>query len=58
MKIAIGSDHRGFSAKEKIKAMLVGRGHEVVDLGTDSTAGFDYPDAAYPTCQSVVTGQT
>lgn len=57
MKVAIGSDHRGFTAKEKIKSMLATKGYEVVDLGTDSPSSFDYPDAAYPTCKAVVSGQ-
>jgi len=57
VKIAIGSDHRGYQAKEKIKAMLVSKGHETLDMGTDSPASFDYPDAAYPTCKAVVEGK-
>ena len=57
MKIAIGSDHRGFQAKEKIKAMLVSKGYETLDMGTDSPASFDYPDAAYPTCKAIMAGQ-
>jgi len=57
VKIAIGSDHRGYQAKEKIKAMLVSKGYETLDMGTDSPASFDYPDAAYPTCKAIVNGQ-
>lgn len=57
MKIAIGSDHRGFQSKEKIKGLLVSRGHEVLDVGTDSPSSCDYPDSAFPTCQAVVSGQ-
>lgn len=57
MIIAIGSDHRGYQAKEKIKAMLTSQGHEVLDNGTDATSSCDYPDAAYPTCKQVTTGQ-
>ncbi|GMV98544.1 MAG: ribose 5-phosphate isomerase B [Phycisphaerae bacterium] len=57
MKVAIGSDHRGYYAKEKIKALLAEKGYQVMDLGTDSPSSFDYPDAAYPTCRAVVSGQ-
>lgn len=57
MKVAIGSDHRGYQAKEKVKAMLISKGYEIIDMGTDSPSSFDYPDAAYPTCRAVVTGQ-
>ena len=38
MKIALGSDHAGFAYKEKVKALLISLGHEVVDCGTDSDA--------------------
>ena len=56
MRIAIGSDHRGYNAKEKIKAMLTSLGHEVLDAGADSPSSCDYPDAAYPTCKAVTSG--
>jgi len=58
LKIAIGADHRGYQAKEKAKALLASLGHEVVDFGTDSNASCDYPDAAYPACESVIAGTT
>lgn len=57
MKIAIGADHRGYQAKEKIKAMLTSKGYEVQDMGTGGPASCDYPDAAYPTCKAVTAGQ-
>lgn len=53
MKIAIGSDHRGFAAKEKIKSALASLGHEIHDYGTESQNSCDYPDSAYPTCKAV-----
>ncbi|MGQ9649090.1 MAG: ribose 5-phosphate isomerase B [Phycisphaerae bacterium] len=56
MKVAIGSDHRGYAAKEKIKSMLASKGYEVMDMGTDSPASCDYPDIAYPTCKMVTSG--
>lgn len=37
MKIALGADHGGFELKEKIKAHLIEKGYEVLDLGTHST---------------------
>ena len=46
MKIALAGDHAGFELKERIKAFLVGLKHEVLDLGTSSTAPVDYPDFA------------
>lgn len=47
MKIAIGSDHRGFETKEQIKAILSQLGHEFVDVGTNDSNPVDYPDPAY-----------
>lgn len=47
MKIAIGSDHRGFTLKKEIKDWLAATGVEVCDLGTDSEASCDYPDFAF-----------
>ena len=46
MKIAIGADHRGYLAKEKLKSLLEQLGYEVTDFGTDSPKSFDYPDVA------------
>lgn len=47
MKIALGSDHRGFKAKEQIKAIIAQLGHEFVDVGTTDGNPVDYPDMAY-----------
>jgi len=50
MKIAVGSDHRGFHSKQRLKSFLVEQGHEVTDCGADSDASSDYPDYAIPAC--------
>ena len=47
MKIAIGSDHRGFEAKQQIKGIIAELGHECIDFGTDNSNPVDYPDLAY-----------
>ena len=47
MRVAIGSDHRGFEAKEVLKSILTQLGHEFVDMGTGSNDPVDYPDVAY-----------
>lgn len=57
MRIAIGADHRGYQTKEKIKVMLSSKGFEVRDYGTECPTSCDYPDAAYPTCKSVTSGE-
>ena len=56
MKIAIGSDHRGYNAKEQIRAVLQGMGHEVADLGTHSTEACDYPDTGFAVAGAVSNG--
>jgi ribose 5-phosphate isomerase B len=47
MKVVIGSDHRGFEAKQQIKAIVTQSGHECVDIGTSNSHPVDYPDIAY-----------
>lgn len=53
MKIVVGSDHRGFKAKEVIKAIVTQLGHECIDVGTDSSDPVDYPDYAYSAATAV-----
>jgi len=53
MKVAIGSDHRGFEAKEQIKAIITQLGHECVDVGTADDHPVDYPDLAYSAALAV-----
>jgi ribose 5-phosphate isomerase B len=44
MRIAVGSDHAGYALKTEIIAHLIGAGHDVLDLGTDSAeVSVDYP---------------
>jgi ribose 5-phosphate isomerase B len=42
-RIAIGSDHAGYELKQHLIGVLTNGGHEVADLGTDSTEPCDYP---------------
>jgi ribose 5-phosphate isomerase B len=53
MKIAVGSDHRGFEAKEQIKAIIAELGHECIDFGTNDSNPVDYPDPAYSVSMAV-----
>jgi ribose 5-phosphate isomerase B len=46
MRIAIGSDHRGFDAKRRLMSTLNDLGHAVVDEGTTAGESVDYPDYA------------
>ncbi len=46
MRIAIGSDHRGFAIKGKLIELLKRLNQEVVDVGPNTTESVDYPDIA------------
>jgi ribose 5-phosphate isomerase B len=56
MRIAIGSDHRGYHLKEQIIGMLRSKGHEVLDEGTCGTESVDYPDFAVLVAKKVSQG--
>lgn len=43
MKIAIGNDHAAVELKNEIKAYLEGKGHELIDFGTNTSESCDYP---------------
>jgi ribose 5-phosphate isomerase B len=57
MKIAIGSDHRGFEVKRRLAAVLAGLGHEVLDLGPQGRESVDYPDFAFQVALAVSEGR-
>ncbi len=57
MKIAVASDHGGFKLKEEVKAHLLERGLEVLDLGTNSEDSVDYPAYGKACGEAVVGGQ-
>jgi len=46
MRVAVGSDHRGFSVRPKVVKLLQRLGHEVEEVGAQSNASVDYPDVA------------
>ena len=58
MRIAIGSDHRGFDLKEGLYELLGELGHEWVDIGCQGEEPVvDYPDIARPLAQAVARGE-
>lgn len=57
MRIAIGTDHRGYAFKEELKATLKSWGHSVTDQGTDSAEACDYPDLAVKVAEDVAQGR-
>ena len=55
--IAVASDHAGFDLKEILKRDLQEAGHEVLDLGTDSTQSVDYPDFGQAMADAIASGR-
>ena len=57
MKIAIGSDHGGFSVKEIAKPHLEKLGYEVIDFGTNTPDSCHYPIYAEKVARAVAAGE-
>jgi ribose 5-phosphate isomerase B len=58
MRIALGSDHRGYETKSRIADRLRQAGHDVIDQGTSSEESVDYPDFAAAVAHSVAGGES
>jgi ribose 5-phosphate isomerase B len=56
MKVAIGSDHRGYPLKEQIKQAFTPQRVEFTDHGTSGTESCDYTDFAFPVAEAVARG--
>src|SRR5687768_10786273 len=57
MKIALAADHAGYEMKRDLAGKLAKDGHEVLDLGTHSSAAVDYPDYAEAVADVLRQGQ-
>jgi RpiB/LacA/LacB family sugar-phosphate isomerase len=57
MRTVIGSDHAGFELKVTLAKHLHDLGHEVLDVGTNSTDPVDYPDFAAAVGKAIVEGR-
>jgi ribose 5-phosphate isomerase B len=57
MRVAIGSDHRGYPIKRKVVDLVRRLGHEAQDFGTASEEAVDYPDFAYDVAMAVAQDQ-
>ena len=57
MRIAVGSDHRGFAIRSKVIELLQRLGHEVEDVGTFTPDAVDYPDIASLVAPKVSRGE-
>lgn len=58
LKIAIGSDHGGYDAKEEIKNYLISKGYEVLDCGTNSKDSCNYAIFGHFVADAVKDGKT
>lgn len=57
MRIALASDHAGYTEKEQLKPLLKELGVEVEDLGTASDDPVDYPLFARKVAEKVAHGE-
>jgi ribose 5-phosphate isomerase B len=57
MRIAIGTDHRGFEIRARVVELVKRLGHEVIDVGTFSADAVDYPDIAAAVAWKVSRGE-
>ena len=53
MKVAIASDHRGYTVKRKVIELIKERGYEIRDFGADNSDPVDYPDFAFLVANAV-----
>lgn len=57
MKIAVASDHGGYRLKELLRGYLESKGHELLDLGTNSEESVDYPVFGKACGEAVASGK-
>jgi ribose 5-phosphate isomerase B len=57
MRVAVGADHAGFEMKRDLAAQMAQQGHEILDVGTHSSAAVDYPDIAEAVATAIRNGQ-
>jgi len=57
MRVVLGSDHAGFEMKQKLIAHVQAIGHQILDVGTNSTDPVDYPDYAEALGTAIVKNQ-
>lgn len=56
MRIALASDHAAVELKAELRDWLIEQGHEVADLGPETTDSVDYPDYGYKLASVVADG--
>ena len=56
LRIALGTDHAGYTHKEAINLFLLEKGYQTKDFGTFSEESVDYPDYVRPAAEAVAEG--
>lgn len=57
MRVAVATDHGGYSLKVTVIKAIKDAGHEPLDLGTDSPESVDYPDFTEKLGQAIQKGE-
>ena len=57
MIVACAFDHAGVPLRQILLDLVVAQGHEVLDLGTDSTEPVDYPQKALEVGRAILSGR-
>src|SRR4030066_1780986 len=57
MNVVIAADHAGFKYKSDLIEVIKSMGHNVADIGTDSSRSVDYPEIAEKASGFVACGQ-
>jgi ribose 5-phosphate isomerase B len=57
MRIALAADHAGYSLKDELARWLGEQGHDVLDLGTNSSESVDYPELGSKLARAVAGGE-
>lgn len=55
--IAIAGDHGGLGLKQELTAFLKDAGHDVLDLGTNTTDSVDYPEFGFAVAEAIRDGR-
>jgi len=57
LRIAIGTDHAGFTLRDTVLQAVKDEGHEILDFGTFSQERVDFPDFALKVADAVHKGK-
>lgn len=57
MKFVVGCDHGGINIKSQVVSILQNKGHDVLDVGTNTLNSVDYPDFAVEVSKAVSSGK-